>query len=252
MPAKEPISKMDAALGGEKAQEFAEKFAEEMEQEVRNVADRQAAWSDTVDLPAEKLQIPYLSLMQGLSKPVLDEKAKMGDWYVEGYEATKSVTIVPLKFGVGRTFMLNVDGKNQTACYSPTGREHGIAMTTEGPGIECSECPLKDWTPSGKFDANGNEKNNPPVCKESFDFLAWCVDYNSFVKASFRGTGAKTGRFIATLGRTNGLGQFAIKLSSVKATNPNGQTYSVPAHQIVSGEGLESILGTAQAMLAIE
>lgn len=218
------------------------------ESEPQNAAS--ANWSSTVDLGADKLQIPFITLAQGLSKAVLDDKAKMGDYLCTGYEPEKIIKIVPLKFGVSRNFS-DRNEKNEliTACYSPTGHEHGIALTPEGPGIPCDDCPLKDWQPTDRI-VNGRKVNDPPPCKESFDFLVWSETHQTLARIGFRSTGLKTGRLLATLGKSRGLASFAVSLSSSRKT-ANGFTFAVPELTILSGEEGEGIVDMGQTVLAL-
>lgn len=211
----------------------------------------QAVWSDTVDLDASKLQIPFITLAQGLSKAVLEDKAKMGDFLVTGYDPVKELIIVPLKFGVSRNYSERND-KNEmiTACYSPTGVEHGIALTPEGPGLPCMECPLKDWQPTDRVDKSGRKINDPPPCKESYDFLVWSETHGTLARMGFRSTGLKAGRLLATLGKTKGLAQFAVNLTSTRKT-ANGFTFAVPEVTIIGGEQGAEYVEMGQSVLAL-
>lgn len=209
-----------------------------------------AVWSDTVTLSPDKLQIPFISIAQGLSKAVMDDKAKMGDFLVTGYDPVKEVIIVPLKFGVSRNYSIRND-KNEmvSACYSPTGVEHGIAQLPEGPGLPCNECPLSDWQPTDKV-VNGRKVNDPPPCKESYDFLVWSETHETLARIGFRSTGLKTGRLLATLGKTKGLGMFAVSLTSTRKTS-NGFTYAVPEVTIIGGEEGRAYVDMGQSILAL-
>lgn len=211
-------------------------------------------WSDTVDIPTDQLQIPWITLTQGLSKAVTDDLAKMGQWYVNGYGAFDLITIVPLQFGISRRYSTE-DAKAEngllTHCYSPTGHEHGIAETELGPGIACADCALKDWTPSGKVDEKtGRSINNPPLCKEAHDYLVWCDEIQSPARMSFRSTGMKVGRQVATLARTRGLKNFAVKLGAMKQSNGRF-TYAVPTINLFGGSDAEDVIETARVFLGI-
>jgi hypothetical protein len=209
-----------------------------------------AVWSDTVDLDASKLQIPFITLAQGLSKAVLEDKAKMGQFLVSGYEPVSEVIIVPLKFGVSRNYSERNDkGEMVTACYSPTGVEHGIALLPEGPGLPCGDCPLKDWQPTDKV-VNGRKQNSPPPCKESYDFLVWSETHETLARMGFRSTGLKAGRLLATLGKTKGLAQFAVSLTSSRKT-ANGFTFAVPEVSIIGGEQGRDYVEMGQSILAL-
>lgn len=212
------------------------------------VAQR-AVWSSTVDIPTDQLQIPYLTLVQANSRAVSDEIAKMGQWLVEGYPPENNVILVPLQFGLSRRYSIDKEGDIKTACYAPTGTPHGIALEPEGPGMECADCPLAQWTPTGKVKANGMAENSPPLCKESYDFMCWSATHEIPVRVGFRSTGLKAGRLVATLGKTKGLGNFAINLSSKKETGR--QIYAVPVVMALTPEEAEDYLSTAQAIAAV-
>jgi hypothetical protein len=209
-----------------------------------------AVWSDTVDLGADKLQIPFIVLAQGLTKAVLDDKAKMGQFIVTGYDPVNEVILVPLKFGVSRNYSeRNEANELVTACYSPTGVEHGIALTPEGPGIACGDCPLKDWQPTDRV-VNGRKINDPPPCKESYDFLVWSETHETLARIGFRSTGLKAGRLLATLGKTKGLAKFAVSLTATKKT-AKGYTFAVPEVTILGGEQGAEIVEMGQQVLAL-
>ena len=205
-------------------------------------------WSDSVDIPADSLEIPWLILVQGNSRLVADEKAKLGQWYAEGFPAVSEVTVVPLKFGMSRRYQMpGADGENVTACYAPTGPLsglHGIPLLPEGPGMDCAACPMSQWQPSGEKDDRGRDKNSPPPCRESYDFICWSVEHSMPVRIGFRSTGVKAGKLLATLGRTKGLGQFAVRLGSVKATGRF--VYAVPTVTILNGDQAQEAIGAGQ------
>src|SRR5688572_19046619 len=67
-----------------------------------------AVWSSEINLGVEELGVPFMSLMQGLSKAVTAENSsvRMGDWFINGFPAEKSVEFVPLQFGISRNYAL--------------------------------------------------------------------------------------------------------------------------------------------------
>lgn len=211
-----------------------------------------AVWSSTVDLGVEELGIPFLSLQQGLSKAVTAENSnvKMGDWLAQGFEPMKKVQFVPLQFGISRNYALpNPNDPDELVqhCYSPTGNEHGIAVTPDGPGMPCHECPLKDWTPTGET-KNGRAVNNPPLCKRSLDFMGYSVELGTLVRVGFRSTGEKAGRQLAMLAKTRGLGNFMVELGSERSQGGR-YTYAVPTVTIVSPD--LDVLAEARGMLGL-
>jgi len=211
----------------------------------------QAVWSDTVNLGADKLSIPYITLAQGLSKAVTEDKAKMGQWLMQGYEPYDEIIIVPLKFGVSRNYSIENANKDRiTACYSPTGAEHGIALLEEGPGMPCEDCPLSDWQPTDRVDDKGRKQNDPPPCKESYDFLVWSETHGTLARIGFRSNALKAGRLLATLGKTKGLASFAVELASHKEQKKNF-TFAVPDVTIIGGEQGESYVEMGQSILAL-
>lgn len=213
--------------------------------EVVNEAEYQGAvWSDTVTMDPTKLAIPFLTLTQSNSKAVIEERAKMGQWILDGYPAEDSVILVPLKYGESRRYSIEQNKELVTACYAPTGGKHGIAMLPEGPGMECSQCPLAEWTPTDKIGPTGRPINNPPLCKESFDFIAFSATHSMPIKISFRSTSVKIGRQIAGIGMVKGLGQFAVELGSTKVSRGN-MMYSVPTIMVLDSEEAEQYLDVA-------
>jgi hypothetical protein len=208
-----------------------------------------AIWSDTVNIAPEKLSIPYLTLVQANSKAVANEQAKMGQWLLEGFDGLNTVTIVPLKFGESRRYSIEKDKQLVTACYAPTGGNHGIAKEPEGPGMLCADCPLSKWTPSDKIGADGKPKNNPPLCKESYDFVAFSMEHQLPVKLNFRSTGVKAGKLLALIAQAKGLGNFAAELSSKKETG--NYVYAVPVVKVLTGEAADEAIQFGQAMFAV-
>lgn len=206
-----------------------------------------AVWSDTINVENDGGSAPFLSLVQPNSKLVTDEVAKAGQWYTQGFDAESAVIIVPMKFGLSRRFSIETDAGFQTACFSPTGVEHGTALMNEGPGIPCHDCELSKWTDTGELSANGRPKQRPPVCKESYDFLCFSVTHEMFVRIGFKSTGIKTGKLIAQLARTKGLGNFAVTLGSERVTGGKFN-YVVPTARIMSADNARSAIDAVRAL----
>jgi len=223
-----------------------------VESEAMEAGAALAQWSDAVDIDVAELGIPFMSLQQGLSKAVTAEGStvKMGDWLIAGFPPEKAVQFVPLKFGVSRNYALPDPEDEDTFvqhCYSPTGVEHGIAVTEEGPGIACAGCALKDWTPTDRI-KNGRKVNDPPLCKRSLDFLGFSITHGTLVRVGFRSTGEKVGRQMAMLAKTKGLGQFVVELGSARSSGGK-YTYAIPTVTIIEPD--PNILAQAADMLAL-
>lgn len=219
-------------------------------------AGMSANWSDKISLPGGMIGEPWMTLTQGNSK-IDPKEAPPGEWFVEAFGSVPNPIVVPLKFGMGRRYSRNDEKNNPvTACYAPTNSVyedlHGIAKTEDGPGILCAGCRLSKWTPA--LDSNGNQKigpdnkpvNNPPLCKESYDYVVWSVDHGIPVKVSFRGSGTKVGKLIAQLGMAKGLGNFAVRLGSERRTEPF--VFISPTVTILRGEAAESAVEMAQIL----
>jgi hypothetical protein len=211
-----------------------------------------AVWSSEIDLGIEELGVPFMTLLQGLSKAVTAEgsTAKMGEWFINGYAPEKVVEFVPLQFGISRNYGLP-DPKDEDTlvqhCWSPTGVEHGIAVTELGPGIPCADCSLKDWQPTDVV-KNGRKVNAPPPCKRSLDFLGYSVTHGTLVRVGFRSTGEKAGRQLAMLAKNKGLGQFKVELGSERSQGGR-YVYAVPTVTVLEPDPNE--LGMARDMIGL-
>lgn len=211
-----------------------------------------AVWSSEIDLDVSELGVPFLSLMQGLSKAVTAEgsNVKMGDWYINGFPPEKVVKFVPLQFGISRNYALPDPEDEDTFiqhCYSPTGNEHGIAVTELGPGIPCAGCALREWTPTDKV-KNGRKVNDPPLCKRSLDFLGYSITHGTLVRVGFRSTGEKAGRQIAMLAKNKGLGHFMVELGSERSQGGR-YTYAVPTVTVLEPD--ETVLAEAANLMSL-
>jgi hypothetical protein len=211
-----------------------------------------AVWSTEIDLDVSELGVPFMSLMQGLSKAVTAENStvRMGDWFVNGFPPEKTVEFVPLQFGISRNYALPDPEDPDTFvqhCYSPTGVEHGIAVTELGPGIPCAGCALKEWQPTDQV-KNGRKVNAPPLCKRSLDFLGFSITHGSLVRVGFRSTGEKAGRQLAMLAKNKGLGRFMVELGSERSSNGKF-TYAVPTVTVLEPDA--EILAAASSLIAL-
>jgi hypothetical protein len=204
-------------------------------------------WSDKIELTPDQVSISYLKLAQGLSPEVTQENSvtRMGQWVLQGYPPEDNVVIVPLQYAPSRRFSEQVEGEFVTHCYSPAGHEHGIG----DPGIACAVCPLKEWQPTDQVDERGRKKNSPPPCQLAQEFLAWSHTHQSLVRLSFKSTGSQAGRQLAMLGATRGLGQFPVKLASVRKSGK--YTYAVPTIELIPQEQWGELLSVAHSMKAL-
>lgn len=240
-------SKLDASMGAE-VPNFMPEDAGDIVQ-----GNSQPIWSDEVDLDADSLGIPFLSLMQGLSKAVTAENStvKMGDYMITGYDPVKEVQLVPLKFGVSRSFSTqDEEGALVQHCYAPTAPEkmtHGIALDSDGPGILCESCALKDWTPTDKV-VNGRKQNAKPQCVASYDFLCFSITHETLCRIGFKSASAAVGRQLAMLAKTKGLGKIMVEVGSER-TNNGKFTYAKATMRILTPD--PDILAAAHMMVAL-
>lgn len=180
---------------------------------------------------ASETMTPRLVLAQGQSPEVRDRKAEVGDWLLMGHEPEKAVTLVLAGHAKKRRYVPANEVKAQ--CYSPDAvLGYGDPGTRpDGTHLRCEECPLSQWTDSGKKGPDGKTINNPPLCSEIDEFIAFSVTHGMPVIWPLKGTAAKAARFIKTLSNGLGEGNFAITVTSEAKTKP-GRAWSEPVVKI--------------------
>lgn len=180
---------------------------------------------------ASETMTPRLVLAQGQSPEVRDRKAEVGDWLLMGHEPTKEVTLVLAGHAKKRRYV--PQGEVKAQCYSPDAiLGYGNPGTLpDGSHLACEQCPLSQWTDSGKKGPDGKTINNPPLCSEIDEFIAFSVTHGMPVIWPLKGTAAKAARFIKTLSNGLGEGNFAITVGSEAKTKP-GRAWSEPTVKI--------------------
>jgi hypothetical protein len=180
---------------------------------------------------ASETMTPRLVLAQGQSPEVRERRAEVGDWLLMGHEPAKEVTLVLAGHAKKRRYVPANEVKAQ--CYSPDA-EYGYGdpgTLPDGSHLACAECPLSQWTDSGKKGTDGKTINNPPPCSEIDEFIAFSVTHGMPVIWPLKGTAAKAARFIKTLSNGLGEGNFAITVGSEAKTKP-GRAWSEPVVKI--------------------
>jgi len=190
---------------------------------------------------ASEVITPRLALAQGLSPEVRDRKAEVGDYLLLGHDPVKEVTLVIAGHTETRRYVPM--GQQKAECWSPDGKQ-GYG----NPGIACAECPLSKWQDTGRKKPDGKPVNAPPPCSEIDSFVAFSVTHGMPVVWPLKGTAAKTARFIKTLSNGLGMGNFAIKVTSIDRSE-NGRAWQEPVVKIDSDVSKDE--AQAYAMIAL-
>lgn len=190
-------------------------------------------YSTSVEMEREDILIPRLRLAQGLTAEVQNGTAKPGMWVMTGAEAQQDLTVVPIMFTKRREL---TDENFTILCRS------NDAKVGEGdPGGVCSTCPMSQWREGGK-----NGKNRPPECTFIYSYVVFVAEHNAPAILEFKRTGIQQGKLLNTMSAQRGLGNFAVKLSSVSNQGAKGAYYT-PAVQPVTVH--PDILRTAREFL---
>lgn len=164
-----------------------------------------------------------LRLAQGLSQEVQDGLAHPGDWLVSGHDPLKAVTVVPLLFNRNRAMR---DAERMVVCQSPDAvRGYGT------PGGECASCPMARWTPR----PSDPDRNDPPKCSLVFSYAVYSVEHDALLEANFSRTSEAVGKLLNNYIATQGLGRFAVRLTS-RQENRGTQRYSIPVVQLIRAD----------------
>jgi len=185
---------------------------------------------------------PRLALAQGLSPEVRERKAEVGDWLLMGHDPVKEVILVIAGHSDQRRYVPM--GQQKAECWSPDGKQ-GYG----NPGIKCADCPLSKWQDSGRLKPNGQPHNTPPPCSEIDSFVAFSVTHGMPVTWPLKGTAAKKARFIKTLCNGLGMGNFAIKVTSIDRSE-NGRAWQEP--EVVIDQSVSKEEAQAYAMIAAQ
>lgn len=180
---------------------------------------------------ASETMTPRLVLAQGQSPEVRDRKAEVGDLLLMGHEPEKAVTLVLAGHAKKRRYV--PQGEVKAQCYSPDA-EYGYGdpgTRPDGSHLACADCPLSQWTDSGKKGPDGKTINNPPLCSDIDEFIAFSVTHGMPVIWPLKGTAAKAARFIKTLSNGLGEGNFAITVTSEAKSKP-GRSWAEPVVKI--------------------
>ena len=164
-------------------------------------------YTDTPDLAMEDISFPRLRLAQGLTSEVAAGDATPGQWLVTGYDPEDDVVLIPLKMAKLREYRDKEN--NEVLCSSPD-----AVVGIGNPGGECARCPLAHWqdTADGRL---------APTCTFIYSYVAWSVTHQVPVSIDLKKTGINAAKFINTRVTTQGLGNFAVALSS--ASKSKGQ-----------------------------
>ena len=172
------------------------------------IANRSTGFVTTMEEDTLLEIIPFMRLAHPLSQVVIDEVAKAGEYYIEGYDSLKEFTFVPLGVQSRRTLW----GEGVVNCRSFDG-----VMGEGEPGGECAVCPFS--------------KNN--MCQPSRLFVGVVREWNCCVFWDLKGSGLKMARQIKTWNMQFGkLGTWAMSVSSRQVKGKKGTYYEATARFI--------------------
>lgn len=181
-------------------------------------------WTSQPKMRASDISYPRLRIAQGLTPEVIQGAAKMGDLVMSGAEAVQSAVLIPVMWARARE--LRKPGDNSTVlCQSVDGVEgKGV------PGGHCETAQGEDLCPMSKWGAPSQPggRNTPPQCNLIYSYVCYSLTHKMLVVFELKRTGMNQAKFINTMIERNGLGRFAVILSSQNKTNPNRQTYAEP------------------------
>jgi len=184
-------------------------------EEVKDVASLiapQSAYSNKPVLDGSDMYVPRLRLAQGLTAEVQEGLAKPGQWIVSGYDPMDETIVIPLLLARQRELR---DTDRIVCCRSSD------AKTGDGnPGGVCRDCPMSKWI-KGKE----GEKNSPPPCTFSYSYMVYVVNAGVLAVLAFSRTSITTGKRLNTMIAQHGMGNFAVKMSSLSRSGGKGSFY---------------------------
>lgn len=219
MATKKTVNKARATTG-RKGSTPADDMVEEsiidiQEEENANVG--LAVYQDRPAMDPSDLFIPKLRLAQGLTAEVQSGEAKPGQWLVLGVEPMDEVNIIPV--GMARRRELRDDDTRSVVCKS-SDAQHGTGV----PGGECALCPMAKWVEvtSGK----NKGKTMPPSCSFIYSYMVYIVETETMAVLEFYRTSITAGKMLNTMIAQNGIGNFAVALTSTGRSGPKGTFYN--------------------------
>jgi len=180
---------------------------------------------------SEDVRMPYLALLQGMSPAVQSGEGQPGQFLVTGHEPVDEVTLVFAAFTNKRRYSPALGQSPQ--CQSPD------AVKGYGnPGILCHECPLGQWTPTGKLYPDGRPMNQKPPCDLIDAWSCFSVTHGMPVTWELKGTAMTSSAFIKGLTNGLGYGHFALSISSERKEAP-GRVWHQPKPRLSRDISLE-------------
>jgi len=186
------------------------------------VSFRGAVYTQTPQFTPDDMLLPKLRLGQGLTPEVMDGNGRAGQWFMTGYDAMTSPTVIPLMVGKKRRRVKQGDQDRTILCSSPDAI-HGIG----DPGIACAECPFSKWSPNP-----GGGRNNPPECDLIYSYPCYVVEAGTFAIVEFSRTSEGAAKLLNLLSQSKGLGKFAVRLDAVQQKNDRYQYYQAQPRRV--------------------
>lgn len=213
MPAKTPFDQMIDASDEAPSTELAPIG----DDEVAIVATTKQ-YSNKPEFDNDDLSFPRLRLAQGLTPEVQNGDAKPGQWVMTGQDAQSKVQFVPLGYTKARILKSQGQGGNrETLCQSPDG------ITGYGtPGGACKVCPLANW----RQNPDDPKKNLPPVCNLVYSYIGYSSTHDMLCSLDFTRMSEGAAKWLNTLIKARGIGNFSIELASAQQKNSKGIFYT--------------------------
>lgn len=228
MPAKTPFDNMISQSDEPESTALAP-----VEDQESGLAITPRQYSNKPDFDNEDLAFPRLRLAQGLTPEVQNGDAKPGQYVMTGQEAVSKPVLVPLGYTKARILKSQGQGGNrETLCQSPDG-VHGFGT----PGGDCKTCPMANWRPN----PDDPKKNLPPACNLVYSYVCYSITHDMLCSVEFSRMSEGAAKWLNTLIKARGMGNFAIELSSAQQKNSKGIFYTpeikfhpIPAEQLAS------------------
>ena len=230
----------------------------------------QPTYNTEADFKPDELSVTRLSIAQSLTPDVKNRVANEGQLLVTGMPPVDSAILVLAGHTPQRRFV--EPGAMQARCYSVDGvigiGDPGTielanlanlanvdpAATTRGADglmhLKCAHCPFSQWTDTGKKDPTGRTINARPACDELDSFVAYSITHGTPVLWNLKGTSAQVARFLKTLAKGLGFGNFAIEVTSETRTK-GANSWKVPKVVLVN-EGISADECRAYAAIALQ
>jgi hypothetical protein len=172
-----------------------------------------AEYKQVADLRREDVQIPRLSLANGMSTAVTQGTAKPGQWLVTGNaKPFDAVSVIPLAWTRRREL--------RTSDFSLMCSSKNAEVGEGEPGGDCNTCPMHDWTKNG-------EEKIPPLCTFIYSYIVYVKETQSLAMLDFKRMSIKPGKELNTIVGQRGFGKAAVTLTSQGIKNRKG-TFFIP------------------------